>query len=432
MAIQIINTLAFTGVAPGATATLAHGLNFGGVGRVPDTVDVPDGFEFVSADATDLTVRNTGSGVASTTVLVEAWHTLLRAFGPASVKALTPQPYVRNTGSPTTGSPTTFVYQPGGTAGGNVYTTEASLYAALAAVRGPKVVEFRDNFVSPIVLASGADMADTTWQGATANGNSFGPSAVVHIADGVAFPNLLSFGPNINVLNLNTVTPAVTLTNFDHVFVVGNSDLSTVAGGAPFFGGGALPGGGLAPFFLEQVATLGFIDSGPVIDFPVAGTTLFLLVGDGCVVSDIITGAAGVARTDRIVGSGGSINDQTGWAGSITEAMDAQARHLLNPSPPAAPATAPVTAAFNQTILLDASGGAIAQILPSISTAGAFRGTGTTVTVKETSGSVGVTVDGAGADTIDGAGAPVAVPAGGARTFESDGVGNWNIVSGYL
>jgi hypothetical protein len=49
------------------------------------------------------------------------------------------------------------------------------------------------------------------------------------------------------------------------------------------------------------------------------------------------------------------------------------------------------------------------------------------VIVKETSGVGGATVAPFGADTIDGGGA-VAVPAGGAKIFLSDGVSNWHVI----
>ena len=48
-----------------------------------------------------------------------------------------------------------FVFQPGGTAGGNVYTSWALLHTQLAATAGNKIVFFDDRFSSPCVIPSG-------------------------------------------------------------------------------------------------------------------------------------------------------------------------------------------------------------------------------------------------------------------------------------
>ena len=58
---------------------------------------------------------------------------------------------------------TTFVYQPGGVAAGNVFTSWAALYAALNVAaptsangtRSPTVIQVDDSFVSPAVMPAG-------------------------------------------------------------------------------------------------------------------------------------------------------------------------------------------------------------------------------------------------------------------------------------
>lgn len=88
------NVVAFANVAAGGQATLAHGLLINGVGAIPDHVEFDNGdFDFVSADATNLMVRNTGTAVASVNALVERWHSIPRALLPG-VANLTPRPFV--------------------------------------------------------------------------------------------------------------------------------------------------------------------------------------------------------------------------------------------------------------------------------------------------------------------------------------------------
>lgn len=95
MATQLKNIIAHSNVAAGAFSTLPHQLNLDGLGLVPDSVQLSNGeFAFISADDTEITVRNNGVAVGSCDVLAEHWHTMERTFGPESVTALTPQPFV--------------------------------------------------------------------------------------------------------------------------------------------------------------------------------------------------------------------------------------------------------------------------------------------------------------------------------------------------
>lgn len=66
----------------------------------------------------------------------------------------------------TTASPSTFVYRQGGIAAGNVYTTWASLYAAVNAVSGPKVVQIDDASGTPEISAGAFNLTDWVIVGA--------------------------------------------------------------------------------------------------------------------------------------------------------------------------------------------------------------------------------------------------------------------------
>jgi len=92
---QLKNILSFANIAAGAQATLPHALNITGRGVVPDEVKLSNGeFAFVSADDTNVTIRNLGAIPQSCDVLVEHWHTIERTFGPDTTIVLTPQPFV--------------------------------------------------------------------------------------------------------------------------------------------------------------------------------------------------------------------------------------------------------------------------------------------------------------------------------------------------
>jgi hypothetical protein len=95
MASQLKNIVTFTAVASGGQSTLAHGLNVDGLGVVPDKIEFDNGdFTYISADDTNLTVRNDGAAPANLNALCEHWHTIERTFGSTAVTALNPQPFV--------------------------------------------------------------------------------------------------------------------------------------------------------------------------------------------------------------------------------------------------------------------------------------------------------------------------------------------------
>ena len=103
MATQIVNILSFVDVAAGASAPLAHGLNYNGLARVPDELlpsGVAAGDFTLAADDTNVTVTNNGAVTASILVLVRDWHSILRAFGAEGVLALSPQPFIASFGVP--------------------------------------------------------------------------------------------------------------------------------------------------------------------------------------------------------------------------------------------------------------------------------------------------------------------------------------------
>jgi hypothetical protein len=96
MAARLKNTLSFANLAPGATVVLIHGLKTGGVRPLaPDIVFIPSpDLNVVSANTLNVTIRNTGPVSFSGSILVEAWHTIERAFSDVNDEDLLVKPYV--------------------------------------------------------------------------------------------------------------------------------------------------------------------------------------------------------------------------------------------------------------------------------------------------------------------------------------------------
>ena len=95
MATTLKTIVAFVGVAPGAQATLPHGLNINGLAVIPDEVKLSAtaAFAHIASTNTDVTVRNDSAGAANCNVLCEYWYSPNRVFLPLQ---LTPAPFVIN------------------------------------------------------------------------------------------------------------------------------------------------------------------------------------------------------------------------------------------------------------------------------------------------------------------------------------------------
>lgn len=106
MATQLKNTLVFADLAAGASVVLPHGLDSGSGSVEPDVIVVPSAELDVVADDTSVTLTNNGPGPLSGSVLVEAWHTIERAFGDAADLNLPVKPYVIYGGAASVAPPT--------------------------------------------------------------------------------------------------------------------------------------------------------------------------------------------------------------------------------------------------------------------------------------------------------------------------------------
>lgn len=96
MAANVLKSqLSYAGVAPGATATLAHSLSLNSVALQPDAIAIenPD-FDYVSSTTTTVTVRNNGPVAADCRILCEFWHSIERVFGNNATQSLTGKPFI--------------------------------------------------------------------------------------------------------------------------------------------------------------------------------------------------------------------------------------------------------------------------------------------------------------------------------------------------
>lgn len=98
MVLKSITT--FTNLAPGVPTSLPHGLvDADGRGLVPDHVEDNNADVIVlSADDTDVTVRNDGAAPVNADVLCEHWHSFNRALPPGQVD-LPVQPFIPSSGT---------------------------------------------------------------------------------------------------------------------------------------------------------------------------------------------------------------------------------------------------------------------------------------------------------------------------------------------
>ncbi len=169
-----------------------------------------------------------------------------------------------------------FIFRPGGVAAGNVYTTWATLHAAVDAFDGEKLVLLDDSAGVPSVSAGTWDISGWTFRG-------FDPTTtpVLNWPDGTAITSVAGFRlvlDNVQFLGVHSSGYIVTFTSFATVILREGADVA--AGSNPFFRVQGF-GNPLLTFRLEKEGTLG--------------------IGGGNVCE---TAQQGVARVDFLDGSG--------------------------------------------------------------------------------------------------------------------------------
>ena len=322
----------------------------------------------------------------------------------------------------------TFVLQPGGVASNNVYTSWATLYAAVSATTGLREILFDETF-APIVIPPGAyNMKDVIWRAYPGLGALFGYTLVT-LADGAIFTGLRYFHGPLTVQGFGTVPHCSDLADDDFVYLREGADI-TQLGPAPFFDTPLLTTN--MGFVLEDIAGLGFFGPGPVVNLANPGTLVAFNMGvQGVVSANTLSGVAGsvfrIIYTDTSAYLGQS---QPAHLGTLQIWVNYLTRYYPQPDPPALQSTPYTPGIYSEVVRCDASGGPVPITLPNIG-ANFVHLRGLVVGVKETTNNAGATVVGGGGDTIDGAAAAVPIPAGGAIFVMSDGISNWDVIGVY-
>lgn len=424
---QIKNTVTFTGVAIGATATLPHHLMLNGKRLVPDSVRMQlPSFALVSADNTNLTVRNVSSAAGACVALVEAWHPVERQFGAppddgSLNQHLIPQPFAEVPGTGVGSGPVpVVVFRPGGVAVQNVVTTWSDAVALLSLSQGTRILEFDDRIVSPIVIPTGGpyDMEDVVW-----SGGADARSPLVHVPEGVTFINLRRFDLRIQVV-FTGATPPVADFNpaVPEVVVIDRGASITTTGSGPFF-----RVTGVAPVIFGMKVGASFVTgTHAVLDLASgAGPVIVALVESTADLQSSTVSSADPSPTLIILtadsGINGASESQPAFSGTLVPTNNTKVRRFSTDIV----SGNTVLTDTEQIVLVDPSGGAFSITLPL-----AFNHRGQSVLLKNVTSSVNnLTLQAQGGDNIDGN--PSVVLSADHFFFQvtSDGVNTWLVTT---
>jgi len=278
--ISLFSSTFETGVSPVVSLTTA-GAFVGIVGFdqaiIPDDVisSVAGTTVFLSISTPDSTISFTQSGVAGTfttslTSLSERVQYDDGAVAPPIVGGIASNVQAAIDALKTSGAGPTFVFQPGGAAGANVFTSWSSLMTALSAVSGPKWVEFDNRFGAVVIPAGGPyDMRDTILTGRKLSG----VPVPVTIAAGTSFANLERL--EWCALSWSGAAPAMVVSPGLSYFRMWGASIDRTGGTAPFFDV-TTPGAVLLTQF-ENASGFNPTGSGVVVELGATGTMSFAL-----------------------------------------------------------------------------------------------------------------------------------------------------------
>ena len=316
------------------------------------------------------------------------------------------------------GTQYTFVFQPGGAPGANVFDNWTALTAVLGTVQGPKLVQFDDTFSSPCVIPPGAyDMTNVTWTG---NGAS-NVATAVDVKDGVTFKLLreITGGVYVTYSGAGSPAPIEDITDQAALRITDNASVTT-AGSGPFVRISDPSTDGSTVVFCGSGGSIP-VGSTAVIEVSAGGFTPVVTVGElGQIEDKTLACTGGGALALRFASTSGFI-DESQPAATIPTILS-QENWKLNCGKVA---SADITTTITTIQQIDTSAGGHTITLPP-----AFNNRGNTVIVKSVTASPNkFIVMPAGSDTIDHATSlTVSLPFG-YVWLVSDGVSNWDVVS---
>lgn len=112
--------------------------------------------------------------------------------------------------------PITFVFQPGGVATGNIFTSWALLAARLKVTAGPKIVQIDDSFAAASVPVGVWDMSDTTVEAFTIK---IGTPTALTLPDNAVLKDLAGISTGLNLVAQGVTQPSFQITSPGAVFV---------------------------------------------------------------------------------------------------------------------------------------------------------------------------------------------------------------------
>jgi len=202
---------------------------------------------------------------------------------------------------------TSYIFQPGGVAGGNTYTTWADLYAALQVNAGPKTIYFDDSIVTPAVIPAGVyALPETAFDNAR-----MGQSCAVEVSNGVSWTGLTA----INNVEIDFLNSAIVESLGQRAIFFEGATINAL-GTAPIW---EVPAG--AQFQCFKGTFFNAIPGAPVVDV-LAGQTFILVLGlnSSTNTNDCI---AGTLTSSLLVfkDASGVFSTQTTFAGAQSETL---------------------------------------------------------------------------------------------------------------
>lgn len=323
--IDLTNDLGGSPPTPEVVGLLNSPLPDAGAGCLEQTGDAGWAYTLCSgldgsAPITALTgpVIGTGSSTIATTLAQEGaitgntygWNG--SAWAPSALNLAGGSGYVNNSLPVANQAPQyVFIFQPGGTAGGNIYTSWPSLITARATVSGPAVIQL-DNTFSAITIPSGTWAVDyTTLQGVGIQ--SSGLITQVTLASGAIFSPYHWLILDHVVLISDSSSNIVTFTSSNPTpltILRGESGVEST-GGSPFFHVSSMAGSGFPTFICD----FGYIGIGSsTIQVDPGTTTIIGLQGFSAINSSALSGTGTI---DLVVDASNQIASQAAFTGTL-------------------------------------------------------------------------------------------------------------------
>lgn len=210
-------------------------------------------------------------------------------------------------------SATQLVFQPGGTAGQNVFTDWASLHAAFLTTNGFVNIVIDDSFVTPAIIPAGTyDFQNRASISGVNRDGGFFVKTQCQFADGAVLQNLFRFNGQITFESVSN-SPVISTVVSTSFIITG--DVNFLANGtAPFFSIGP---GVFGLFKLHDFS--GFTaGASAILDIGAGSNVNMQVFGAGFIAAGTVTGPAGSFYTELAFSASTGIGAaQAGFLGSL-------------------------------------------------------------------------------------------------------------------